>query len=199
MKKIKQEYWSFFVVFAALTILCIVLSKENWASIMLSGVALMVSTLALGLSDPKKIDFDGEIRAWSQQPPNKSANEEKWFKVVMQIHNNSDEVIDDFVYRLRIPNGFTRTGLKNRHRIDIIHGESKVLIDKSFVFLGPKNSGQSIPVDFEMKLEEWKKQNIEITVSGPHINPTTFVIKPHEKQDLIEATREKYLTVNRYK
>jgi hypothetical protein len=192
MKRIKLEYWSFFVVFAVLTILCILLSQENWASIMLSGVALMVSTLAMGLSDPKKNDFDGEIRAWSQNPKGKSEDAEKWFKVVMQIHNNSNEVIDDFVYRLRIPRYKARTGEKNRHRIDITHGESLVLIDKSFVFLGPKSSGQFIPIDFEMKLEDWNKQYIEITVSGTHINPKTFVIKPDESKSLIDATNNEY-------
>lgn len=192
MKKIKKEYWYFFGVFAALTILCIWFSLENWASIMLSGVALMVSILAMGLSDPKKRDFDGEIRAWSQNPRREIEDEVKWYKVVMQIHNNSNEVVDDFVYRLRIPRNKTRTGQKNRHRIDITHGESLVLIDKSFIFLGEKGSGQFIPIDFEMKLDEWKKQNIEITVSGTNVNPKTFVINPLESKSLIDATNSEH-------
>lgn len=194
MTRIKKIYWLFTLLFAVITIVCVILSGENWASIMLAGVALIVSSVAMGLSDPKKLLFIGEVKVWSQ-PISSDINQKRrqLYKVVMHIINNSDEVVDDFVYRLRMPKSITFQGSKNRHRIDIIHGETFVLIDKSFGFLGTERNEGYIPVDFEMYIGEWKKQNIEITISGGQIKPTTFQIKQSDRQKLIDASRDKPL------
>jgi hypothetical protein len=196
MKRIKIEYWILTVVFGLITFLITFLSNENWASIMLAGVAIMISTIAMGLSDPKKLDFIGEIKVWSQVNRTNSHDNTRYYKVVMHIINNSNDVIDDFVYRLRVPAVLSRIGTKNLHRTDIRHGESLVLIDKSFSFLGT-DTESFIPVDFEMVIEDWKKQNIEIIISGININPTTFRIQQTQKKDLLEATRDNPISATR--
>lgn len=197
MKKIKLEYWIIATTLLVVTAIAILISDEDRASLLLSGVALIVSSLAMGLSDPKKVGFNGQIKVWSAAIGNSDICELNRHKIVMHIINKSkDEVIDEFVYRLKLPKLAAHAGNKNRHRVDIEHGESIVFIDRSFGFLGCEDSNNFIPVDFELDINKWNKQNIEITISGKEIKPVTFKIPLEYKNKLVEATKSNPLLVS---
>lgn len=193
MKKIKVIYWIFFSVFAALTILFAILADEiNRGSTILSGVALMTSSIALGLSDQKKNYFNGEVKIWTALVDEKIPNGNSHYRVSMHLVNRAAEPVYDVVYRLRIPSKISSNidGKNNNARI-YEHGNSKIIVDDSYGFLGTLGEDRYIPIDVIMQLPQWKQGNIYLTISGSNISPTTFKVKTNEKESLITSTIDK--------
>jgi len=195
MKKIKTFYWVTFSVFTILTILCTLLSpKENMASIFLSGVAILIAILALGLSDQKKLRFNGSVHFYSYLLDTNTPTQNSNYRVSMKVFNNSEEPIYDIVYRLRLPNRITsRLEEKNNSVREYRHGASVIFIDDSYGFLDVKGEEGFIPFDFKMKLGNWNKGNIYVTISGSNISPTTFKITHEQKEVLINSNQDNYI------
>ena len=99
MRKIKAIYWVIFGGGAVLTILCvIVVSPENKASLFLSGIAILISIIALGLSDTRKFYFNGQVKVWSSTPHTESDIKNTRYKISFKIINNDKEPVYDIVY-----------------------------------------------------------------------------------------------------
>jgi len=199
MRNIKTIYWVFAAFFALLTFLFACQSKEDdRAYIILSGAALVTSSIALGLSDKKQSNFKGKIIVWSVLLGQNVADENSNYRVSMKIINKSVEPVYDVVYRLRIPNRISaRIDIKNSNARDYRHGKSLIIVDDSYGFLATDGQDGFIPIDFRMQLGKWKESTIYITVSGSNIRPTTFKINPNDKDKIIAATQKKPLEVSR--
>jgi len=201
MKSIKSIYWLITLVFTVLTAVFTILAEDNnKGNILLSGVALMTSSIALGLSDKKKSLFKGEIRVWSALLETKVPDDNSSYRVSMQLINNSDEPVYDVVYRLRLPSRISqRINEKNNSAREYRHGNSKIIVDNSYGFLGTKGDDGFIPIDVKIQLGQWRQGNLYITVSGSNISPVTFNITPAQKEELINATQEKPLIAKKIK
>jgi hypothetical protein len=201
MKNIKTIYWIITLVFTVLTAVFTVLAESNnRGNILLSGVALMTSSIALGLSDKKKTLFKGDVKVWSALLETKIADENSSYRVSMNLINNSNEPIYDVVYRLRLPSRISqRINEKNNSAREYRHGNSKIIVDNSYGFLGIKGDDGFIPIDVKIQLNRWLQGNIYITVSGSNISPVTFSITSSQKEELKTATKEKPLFAKKIK
>ncbi len=156
---------------------------------MLAGVALIVSSIAMGLSDQKKTTFTGKVKVWSSLGNTKTSDKDSFYRVSMHLINSSDEPIYDVVYRLRLPSRISRRIIeKNNNAKEYKHGNSKIIVDDSYGFLGAKGDDGFIPIDVNIQLNQWLQGNIYITVSGSNISPLTFSLSPDQKDALIKAT-----------
>lgn len=192
MRKIKIIYWIFTFVFAALTVLFAIISRQDErASIILSGVALITSSVAIGLSDQKKNHFKGKVKVWSVLLDSRVADKISMYRVSMQILNESSEPVYDIVYRLRLPSGISgRINNKNSAAREYIHGKSRIIVDDSYGFLTTVGEDGFIPFDFKMQLGKWLEGYVYITVSGSNITPVTFKIDHKQKDKIIKATKD---------
>ena len=186
-----------FVLTAVFTVLA---ESNNRGNILLSGVALMTSSIALGLSDKKKTLFKGDVKVWSALLETKIADENSSYRVSMNLINNSNEPIYDVVYRLRLPSRISqRINEKNNSAREYRHGNSKIIVDNRYGFLGIKGDDGFIPIDVKIQLNQWLQGNIYITVSGSNISPVTFSITSSQKEELKTATKEKPLFAKKIK
>jgi len=201
MKNIKTIYWIITLVFTVFTAVFTVLAESNnRGNILLSGVALMTSSIALGLSDKKKTLFKGDVKVWSALLETKIADENSSYRVSMNLINNSNEPIYDVVYRLRLPSRISqRINEKNNSAREYRHGNSKIIVDNRYGFLGIKGDDGFIPIDVKIQLNQWLQGNIYITVSGSNISPVTFSITSSQKEELKTATKEKPLFAKKIK
>lgn len=118
----------------------------------------------------------------------------------MNLINNSNEPIYDVVYRLRLPSRISqRINEKNNSAREYRHGNSKIIVDNSYGFLGIKGDDGFIPIDVKIQLNQWLQGNIYITVSGSNISPVTFSITSSQKEELKTATKEKPLFAKKIK
>jgi len=201
MKSIKPIYWIITLAFTVLTTVFTFLAEENnKGNILLSGVALMTSSIALGLSDKKKSLFQGEVKVWSALLETKVADDNSSYRVSMHLINTSDEPVYDVVYRLRLPSRISiRINEKNNSAREYRHGNSIIIVDNSYGFLGTKRDDGFIPIDVKIQLRQWRQSNLYITVSGSNISPVTFSLTPSQKEELITATKEKPLFAKKIK
>ncbi|NBW59672.1 MAG: hypothetical protein EBR41_03770, partial [Crocinitomicaceae bacterium] len=68
--------------------------KADNSSVFLSGFAIVISIIAMGLSDKKKIKFNGKITAKKDKRNN---------KVKFVISNLDKDSVLDFIYKVRFP------------------------------------------------------------------------------------------------
>lgn len=187
MNKIKKAYWILTGVFAILTLVVIFyISQDGWTNTLLSGTAICVSILAMGLSDKKINYFEGEVHLWNVAKSKSADHNHGQYHISMKILNMSkSESVMDVVYRLRLPSKIsTRIIEKNSSAREFMHGYSKIIIDDTFGFLGITNNENFIPIDLKIKLDEWKSGDFFITISGSNINPTTFKLSSDQVDKL---------------
>ena len=177
MKNIKWIYWGLSGFFVAVTFLVIVFIETENAGIILSGVAIVISIIAMGLSDKKLNKFDGVVIVKKNKK-----NE----LVTFIIQNQSNEAVLDFIYKVRFPKSMTFSENKNIHARNFISGISKQIVDDSWGFLPSKDEGENkIPFTLNIPFINWNKDNIWISISGKNILPTVFIFKYDKKDELI--------------
>ena len=75
MKNIKTIYWIITLVFTVLTAIFTVLAESNnKGNILLSGVALMTSSIAFGIFDKQKSTITRAVKVWSDLLESKFAD-----------------------------------------------------------------------------------------------------------------------------
>jgi hypothetical protein len=181
MKNIKCIYWWLSGVFVLATILVFILIEsdiidKDVTGVLLSGVAIIISIIAMGLSDKKLNKFVGVVIIKKN-----SRNE----LVKFTIQNKSDEAVIDFIYKVRFPKCMTFADNKNIYARNFISGYSKQIVDDSWGFLPSKYDGENkIEFSLTIPFSKWNKDNIWISVSGSNIAPTVFILKFDEKENI---------------
>jgi hypothetical protein len=181
MKNIKRTYWLLASVFLLLTIIVFLLCqksvlKADNSSVFLSGFAIVISIIAMGLSDKKKIKFNGKITAKKDKRNN---------KVKFVISNLDKDSVLDFIYKVRFPQSMSFYGDKNIHARNFISGVSKQIVDDSWGFLPSFDEGENY-IEFYLSIpfENWNKDNIWVSISGSNIAPTVYTLKFENKEKL---------------
>jgi hypothetical protein len=152
-----------------------VLKADN-SSVFLSGFAIVISIIAMGLSDKKKTKFNGKITA---------KKDKRNDKVKFVISNLDNDSVLDFIYKVRFPQSMSFYGDKNIHARNFISGLSKQIVDDSWGFLPSLEEGENC-VEFYLSIpfENWNKDNIWVSISGSNIAPTVYTLKFENKEKL---------------
>jgi len=181
MKNLKLTYWLLAGVFLLLTLIVFLLCqksvlKADNSSVFLSGIAIVISIIAMGLSDKKKTKFNGKITA---------KKDKRNDKVKFVISNLDNDSILDFIYKVRFPQAMSFYGDKNIHARNFISGVSKQIVDDSWGFLPSLEEGENC-VEFYLSIpfENWNKDNIWVSISGSNIAPTVYTLKFENKEKL---------------
>ncbi|MBX7154272.1 MAG: hypothetical protein K1X91_04880 [Bacteriodetes bacterium] len=177
MRNIKKMYWFIILTLFILTAICMCYTSENWASILLSGVALVVAGVALGLSDKKVPEFKGTVELWTKNKINTDDDEQRC-TLVLQIINQSSEPVNDFMYRVRMPKTLSDSYQVNSGgHTQFTHGDSLIIIDESYGFLSASESGDGYArLDLGIKVKDIKRGNLYVTISGSNIKTATFLV-----------------------
>lgn len=200
--KIKPIYWSLMLLFFVLTVAATGLvyrsGRSDIPSIFLSGIAICISILAMGLSDPRKRHFRGRVEIWAYKDPILSLMHSlEVFSVTFTISNEDDAPVEGFAYRVSIatymgkslqgerinPNaaihehaGFTTI---TEDRMGFIHGKGyspeNMLSMRLGLFLPTKSSSH----------------DLQVSVTGHGILPTTFVLPAASVPEIRNATQSK--------
>jgi hypothetical protein len=200
MKNIKGIYWRLSGVFVLATIIVFILIESNTidkevTGVILSGVAIIISIIAMGLSDKKLKKFEGKIKIKSVLRRGDSNSDDPMYQVTFTIINNGEDPVNDFIYKIRFPKRFIFENEKNLHARSYISGYSKYIVDDSFGFLPAKNEAEnSIPMTLKIPLKSWNKDNIWITVSGSNVSPSTFIVYPSDAGEILK-TDDLYISV----
>ena len=203
MKNIKGIYWRLSGVFVLATIIVFILIESNTidkevTGVILSGVAIIISIIAMGLSDKKRSKFDGKIKVKSILKKTEELIASPTYQVTFTIINKSDEPISDFIYKIRFPKRFSFLDEKNLHARSYVNGYSKYIVDDSYGFLPAKDEEESsIPFTINIPLKNWNKDNIWITVSGSNVLPSTFIVYPKDAKEILKGNDVYFLIKNK--
>lgn len=193
MKNIKGIYWWLSGVFVLATIIVFLLIESNIidkevTGVILSGVAIIISIIAMGLSDKKLKKFEGKIKVKIIKNRDFVNSDNPIFQVVFTIINNGEDPVNDFIYKIRFPKRFKFVDEKNIHARSYISGYSKYIVDDSFGFLPAKNESENfVPLTLKIPLKSWNKDNIWITVSGSNVTPSTFIVYPTDSKEIMKG------------
>lgn len=157
----------------------------------------MTSSLAIGLSDKRKSQFNGSVLIWSNYNKDEFMDEDYPFDLTIRIVNNSKNSINNFVYRIKIPRKPLSTIDRSAFTRSFEHKESLICINDNFHFIPSCGEDSFIPIDFYMKLNTWKKGNIVLTIIGNNICSETYVIKPKDVNSIKDANYETPLSLKR--
>jgi len=192
MKKIKKEYWFLILGFLCVDVFLILYYDNLKLDIMLSCAAIIVAIIAMGLSDKKVNYFKGKVEVWAILAGGRKDEIDSSYTLAYRIINDSKETVYNFVYRVKLPYNIINLIKGNSSFVKHYYGESVILVDKSFGFLGINNDDNFVPnEDIKLYLHKWKKGNIYFTVLGADLKPSTYKIDFQMVDDLINANTDK--------
>lgn len=207
MSKIRKKYWIILYVWILMFIFVFVLNliysflDFQDVGILLAGISVTVSILALGLADPRKPRFKGTVEVWNKRISTSSSIESaKIYRdsVKIQINNRGSDPVENFTINIRIPNKVYVKYFDAKYFNTVRFGETVILIFDTLRFLGIEAPDNFIRLEPSFSLDNWEKGNFYITISGDNIAPTTYAIRLEQKEDLIASNSKKKLKLKVY-
>ena len=164
---------------------------ENLLSVTLGGIAIITSTVALGLSDKKQKTLKINLDFWKIRDSHSIAAENnaqvKLF--AFEICNMCNEALNEFIVSIRLPdrNYYQSNQNLQNHRY-FSFGESIIAQNDTLKYLGISKDDNYIRIEHYLKnIDNWNKGNIAVTISANNFTPKTFIIKPSEKQKILNS------------
>lgn len=216
MKNLQRIYWILALIFLLITIVLTLYTYQeggDWASLFLSGTAIIIALLAIGISDKKLPIFKGIVKCWSDNPhlkknrlegsrgsemeeqeeEDENENDNIEYKISFRIENTSNMPVHDVKVKIRCPHRITNVYQeKNQGLIIRKHGYTYVFCDDSYGILGTTENKDYIHYDLKVMLNQWNHNqgHFYITINGTNIQTVTFLLKWEDIPNLKVATKQ---------
>lgn len=197
MHKVKLIYWLLSSLILAATILIPLVSnsKENYPDLLLSGIAVAISIIAMGLSDPKAMSLQLNVRAWTVYTSTTFGMDGKTHRLSLRIYNVGKDMLEDVVIRIHYPAynaAFYFRNSSNPQIKNYLHGDTKIMVDDTYGILDSHNIDTAyIQYDFDCCFDKWTKNNFYFTLTSKGYKSKTYKIAPSQISELKDATIEK--------
>jgi hypothetical protein len=193
---LKKRYIKWLIFWAIAAVSLIILNKlykiltDTDVALTLGCLSIGISILSLGYTDMSKKKFHGlihvDLLSKTIQPG--GLTESSFSQMNFRIINLSGVSINNFTVTFRLPKKiFYEKSQNDQHLKYFKFGETVIATSDVLKFIGTESGYNDVVFEHYINLNDWKKGNILLTLSGDNIDPTTYVFK-HE---LLPILREK--------
>lgn len=194
----KLKYNIVIIGFILLTISCAIIvyfnnCLESVVTVVLGGIAIVTSILAVGIADRKQKTLNVILAIWKMKDTHTISNGNQLVtEYAFEVINNGRDSLSDFVVSFRFPErNFNHPVQDKQNNRFFRFGESVVVQNDTLKYLGLKNEDNSARFEHQLKnILEWNKGNFSVTVSAFGFIPKTFVIRFQEKQLLLNSRND---------
>lgn len=180
MRNIKFIYWVLTIGFLSLTFIVTfmyVTNLDSRSSTFLSGIAVVIATIAMGLADQRLPLFNGVCKIWLPNQPQVEEEGCEEYKLSIKIENNSTIPVQDVKFKFRSPIRISSIyDDKNEYIKQVKHGRTTIFIDDTFQILGSNRQNDYLHYDFRVKLNLLGNNNIYIILSGSNVQTKTWIL-----------------------
>lgn len=204
--KIKPIYWSLMLLFFVLTVTATGLvywsGRSDIPSIFLSGIAICISILAMGLSDPRKRHFKGRVEIWAQADPLLNMfHRVEIFSVTFTVCNEDSDPVEGIAYRVSIAASYGKNLQGDRMDPNITiheHDGFTTFTEDRMGFIHGKDYAPQNMLSMRMGLflpTKSASHDLQVSVTGQGILPTTFVLPAAAIPDIRNTRAGKPITL----
>lgn len=196
MNNIKPKYWLLVGIFAMITALvlyCINLGciDVGFAKVLLSGVAISISLLAIGMSDRSQKKLKMRLEVWNTNRDTKQYVDNIFtHKFAFEVINDGKESLEGLIFSFRIPQKIVdeRITENEQNNTTFKFGETLLVQNDMIKSLGITVDDNSIRFEHYLhNIQDWKKGRIRLTVSANGYLPKTFEIDPSMNENFLKS------------
>ena len=171
---------------------------ESVVTVVLGGIAIVTSILAVGLADRKQKKLKVILEVWKIRDTHTiSEGNQQVTDYAFEILNKGKESLSDFVVSFRFPDRNYKQPTQDRQNNRFFwFGESVVIQNDTLKYIGINNQDNSVRFEHQLKnIDNWCKGNFVITVSAYGFLPKTFVLRFQDRQILLDSKNENKITI----
>lgn len=165
-------------------------------NIILSGIAVAISILSLGLSTMDNPKFKGKVICWNNITNEIHTNNGVlaptgiYSHLTFKIDNFKKTPIKGLIVNFRFPSKIYYPAGTNNMKFTFFEFKNTMMITSdSIKFLGNTNGDSDLIFEHFLELNKWEKNRVlYITIAGDNIVPTTFKIDNKQKDDIVNSS-----------
>lgn len=195
MDRIKTKYWIMAgaviligVVFTLFNRHYQILTSEE-SNLFIALLALIIAILSIGIADGRPHRFNGTVVISRSYPTTAGGKVISW-QVVFEVRNQSQQPMEGLLLRFRIPSAILAKPGDQGFRI-YHSGETTIAVSDAMGFLGTEKEDRTVSFYHDLKLNEWNKGNIYVSVSAHGHAPRTFCWKRIERDKVMKKGEDK--------
>lgn len=164
---------------------------ESIVSVILGGIAIITSVLALALADRNANILKVNLDIWKIKYSHTIIDgDQKVYDFAFEVKNFGEETLSDFVVTFRFPERNLYFPLQDRQNNTFFYfGESVVVQNDTLRYLGMSNEDNFVRLEHQIKnIENWTKGNFVISISAKGYKSITYILRPKDKEKLLCST-----------
>jgi len=197
MKDFKKGYKIILWVFSLILILTIPLiiwvsslGLSDLIAALIGLCALIISIIALGISDKKIPEIDFSIWVWKKE----TEKVDDYYGTTFRVVNNSSQPINDAVITIKLPSNVLKLPPEydKGHFKKITYGKTDILNTDFFRYFSSETDNNVISFEAQIKLKDkqWSNENRKIyfTVSGQNMKAKTIIINKDGFKEILSSS-----------
>ena len=166
---------------------------ESVVGVVLGGIAIVTSILALALADRNANVFKDNLDIWKIKYSHTiSDGNQKVHDFAFEIKNLGQEALSDFGVTFRLPErNFYFPPQDRQNNTFFYFGESIVIQNDTLKYLGMNNEDNFVRFEHQIKnIESWSKGNFIISISAKGYKSKTYILRPKDKERLLNSSNK---------
>jgi hypothetical protein len=153
-------------------------------------LALLVSIIAMGISDKKIPEIDIKLEVWKKE--NNKVDE--YYRTMFKVYNVSSQPINDAIITIKLPDNVFKIPAESGEDQfkKITYGRTDILNTDFFRYFSTDQDNNAISFEALIKLDDPKwtneKRKIYFTVSGINMKAKTIVINKEDFKEIISSS-----------
>lgn len=163
---------------------------ESVVGVVLGGIAIITSVLALALADRNANILKANLDIWKMKYSHTiSDGNQIVYDFAFEVKNFGEETLSDFVVTFRLPERNYYFPIQDKQNNTFFRfGESIVVQNDRLKYLGINNEDNFVRFEHQLKnIENWNKGNFVISISANGYKSKTYILRPKDKEQLLNS------------